>query len=71
MTEQLSIVDVDGSYVYRKQQQLIERGYSVAALIPPPPPSGWDAICKENVQELRCNIPAVTSGMYNFTAYCY
>ena len=45
--EQLPIVDVDGSYNYRKQQSLMQSGITVAPLDPPAPPlPGWQVVTK-------------------------
>jgi len=56
-------VDVDGSYLYRKQQSLTQSGITVAPLEPPaPPPSGWQVVTKSNVQTISPKVPLVTSG---------
>jgi len=61
----LPIVDVDGSYLYRKQQGLIASGLSVTPLdAPSPPPSGWEAVTDDNVETITPKIPIVTSGMH-------
>ena len=65
MTERLEIMDVDGSYLYRKQQSLQQSGIQVAPLPPPAPP--WEVITNSNVNTVSANIPVVTSGEY----YCY
>jgi len=62
--EQLPIVDVDGSYLYRKQQSHMQSGITVAPLDPPAPPlSGWQVVTKSNVQTISLKVPLVTSGM--------
>ena len=44
--EGLSVVDVDGSYIYRKCQRLVESGENVTQPNHPgPPPSGWKVVC--------------------------
>ena len=68
MTERLEIVDVDGSYLYRKQQSLQQSGIQVAPLPPPAPPlARREVITDSNVNTVSANIPVVTSGEY----YCY
>ena len=67
MTERLEIVDVDGSYLYRKQQSLQQSEIQVAPLPPPAPPlAGWEVITDRNVITVSVSIPVVTSG-----EYCY
>ena len=57
------IVDVDGSYLWRKQQQLKESGVVVENVgLPSPPPSGWVTINETNHKELAKDLPTVTSG---------
>ena len=68
MTVRLEIVNVDGLYLYRKQQSLQQSGIQVAPLPPPAPPlAGWEVITDSNVNTVSANIPVVTSGEY----YCY
>ena len=60
MRNNVCIVDVDGSYLYRKQQQLnIEP--SVLQL-PSPPLSGWDVVINTNTKEMATVVPRVTPG---------
>ena len=58
------MVDVDGSYLWRKQQQLNESGIVAENidLLPSPPPSGWVTINEANYKELAKDLPIVTSG---------
>ena len=57
------MVDVDGSYLFRKHQRLAESGMKVAPLdIPPPPISGWTLVTEENVHSVAQEVPKVTSG---------
>lgn len=57
------VVDVDGSYLWRKQQQLKESGVVVENVgLPSPPPSGWITINETNYKELAKDLPTVTSG---------
>ena len=65
-TEQLPIVDVDGSYLYRKQQLLKQSGVCIAPLPLPSPLSGWEVVSESNIGTISPKIPAVTSGKYCF-----
>ena len=53
-------MDVDGSYRWRKQQQLNESGVVAenVDLLPSPPLSGW---IEANYKELAKDLPTVTS----------
>ena len=58
------VVDVDGSYLYKKYKLLSEEGKQVA--LPEyisPPISGWKAITESNYQSFATVIPTVTSGI--------
>ena len=62
-SEQLPVVDVDGSYLYRKQQLLTQTGVHVAPLPQPPPPlTGWEFVFQDTVGTISARIPIVTSG---------
>ena len=55
-----SIVDIDGSYVYRKYT---ESGVQVELpLNPPSPISGWVVVKEDTYQSIAPSIPPVTSG---------
>lgn len=59
------IVDVDGSYVYRKFKSLADAGKNVSLPTTPPlPMSGWITMSSENYQALSSSIPPVTHGKY-------
>ena len=60
MAEELQIVDVDDSYMHRKQQSLQCSGVQIAPL--PPPLAGCDIVTDTNVDIVSVNIPIVTSG---------
>ena len=45
-TEGLKVVDVDGSYLPRKHEQLKQAGVLVAPLSPPL--GGWETVTEEN-----------------------
>jgi len=65
MAEGVQVVDVDGSYLHRKQQSLQHSGVQVAPLPPPAPPlAGWEVVTHSNVATVSLNIPIVTSGKY-------
>ncbi len=58
-----SVVDVDGSHLYRKYQQLVDSGATVAPISHPPPPlSGWESVTANNRMEYAQKIPLVTQG---------
>ena len=62
LKEKLSIVDVDGSYLLRKEQRLVSEGVQTLPLSAPAVPlSGWELLTRDNYKEL--GIPTVTSGM--------
>ena len=59
-----SQMDVDGSYMYRKKQQLSSAGFNVAVLPAPTPPlTGWEQVTSENSSTMSKNIPLVTPGL--------
>ena len=63
MSDGVKIVDVDGLYLYKKQQRLISSGIDVAPLKPPPPPlSGWESVTEASFKTLATSIPRVTPG---------
>lgn len=63
IAEKLPIIDVDGSYLYRKQQALLHSGVQVAPLPPPTPPlAGWEVVTDSNVDTVSASIPPITSG---------
>ena len=57
------VIDVDGSYLYRKQQQLSSAGITFTATPAPSPPiTGWESVTSENVSTMSTKIPFVTAG---------
>ena len=61
-------MDVDGSYAYKKLQQLSMAGAQVAPLPPPfPPVGGWKIINETNVTSISSSIPVITAGRYNIS----
>ena len=62
--EETGIVDVDGSYLYRKYRSLVDAGQQVS--LPACPPlqfSGWKVVTDDTYQTIAPSIPAVTSGL--------
>ena len=63
--EATPVVDVDGSYLYRKYQRLTESGKDVAHPdYPSPPPSGWKVVNENTYKDIAPSIPLVTTGTY-------
>ena len=63
MAERLSIVDMNGLYLHRKQESLRHSGVQVTPLPPPAPLlAGWEVVTDSNVDTISANIPIVTSG---------
>lgn len=63
--EAVPVVDVDGSYLYRKYKTLSDAGKHVSIpSIPPPPITGWTVMNGENYQSLAPTIPPVTQGVF-------
>ena len=64
-SNQEKIVNVDGSYLYLKQQKIISSGVSIAPVSHPPSPLiGWETVIAENYKEYSNKIPIVTQGCY-------
>ena len=63
--DDVEIVDVDGSYLYKKVQQLEATGMSIAPLDLPtsPPISGWETISESNVAHISQKMPCITNGL--------
>ena len=61
----MTVVDVDGSYLYKKYKMLTDAGHVIAPLTaPPPPPSGWVTVSSENYTQVAPDIPTITVGQY-------
>jgi len=57
------VIDVDGSYLPCKYEQLKQAGIEVAPLSPPPiPPGGWEVITEDNHRDMAEKIPIVLPG---------
>ena len=63
----IPVIDVDGSYLYRKKQ-LLDPNDAIdgGSPLPEPPLSGWESVTSQNVQEMSKKIPLVTPGLCNF-----
>ena len=62
LKDKLPIIDVDGSYLYRKEQKLNSQGVKTLPLsLPGLPLTGWETFTADNYKE---NIPKVTPGLY-------
>ena len=58
------VVDVDGSYLWRKYQRVSENGVSVFPVgAPSPPLTGWESVTEANHKEYADKIPQVTAGL--------
>ena len=59
----MAVVDVDGSYLVRKHEQLRQAGVNVAPLGPPSLPlSGWITINEANYKDESQKIPRMLPG---------
>ena len=56
------VVDVDGSFLYKKYNKLSKQ--VILPPIPPPPVSGWTVMTGENYQSLASSIPRVSQGRH-------
>ena len=67
----MDVVDVDGSYFYRKEQQLISQGANTLPLpLPSVPLTGWEVVSADNYKEK--NVPEVMPGKHvNLVPYMY
>ena len=67
----MPVVDVDGSYMYRKKQHLSSAGFNVTGLPAPTPPlTGWEQVTPENSATMS---KLVTPGLFEgliFLLYC-
>lgn len=61
--DRVDVVDVDGSYVYRKYQNMVSSGITVSDPgVPAIPLTGWEQITELNYKEMAKKIPKVTHG---------
>ena len=52
MKQKLDVVNVDGSYLYRKEQQLISQGVHTLPLpLPSVPLAGWEVVSANNYKD--------------------
>ena len=63
------VVDVDGSYLYRKHQLLSEGKCVVPLSLSDIPLSGWELVDKGNYTHMARKIPCVTPGMLHSELY--
>ena len=63
-SDNLPVVDVDGSYLERKHKQMMDAGMTVAPLGAPTgtPLAGWEVMTEGNVKDTAKKLPRVTSG---------
>lgn len=64
------VIDVDGSYLYRKQQ--LSSAANAITTIPTPttPITGWESVTSENVSTMCTKIPCVTPGLCTYIIIC-
>ena len=68
--EDTPIVDIDGSYAYKKFKGLVKEGkHVVMPSHPSPPLSGWRAVNKDSYLRVGPMIPTVTSGILLLVVY--
>ena len=61
--DQMEVVDVDGSYLYKKCKRLEDQGAIVMPLVlPSAPVAGWDSLTEVNASELAKKVPHGTAG---------
>ena len=64
-SKKLDMVDVDGSYLYRKHQSLQSMGMSVVTLpLPCVPLRGWEQVNEGNYTAMAKKIPCVPPGVF-------
>ena len=56
------VIDVDGSYLYQKQQK--QTAEITATALPNEPLAGWESIAADNCEDMAKKIPAVMPGKY-------
>ena len=60
-----SVVDVDGSYLYRKYKKLAGSGKDVVQPDHPSPPlSGWQIVNENTCKDITPSIPLVITGTF-------
>ena len=60
---------MDGSYLYRKQQQLNIKSSTLH--LPNPPLCGWDAVTDTNTKEMATFVPRVTPSLSLLNVYVH
>ena len=62
-----SVVDVDGSYLYRKYKKLAGSGKDVVQPDHPSPPlSGWQIVNENTCKDITPSIPLVIKGTFTY-----
>ena len=62
--EKTPVIDVDGSYLYKKYLSLTEGGQNVSLLgYPSPPIAGWKTVTESTCLSIASTLPSVSSGM--------
>ena len=67
MVEGKPVIDVDGSYLYRKQQK--QATAVTVTNVPSEPLAGWESVIADNCEEMAKKIPPVMPG--TLTTSCY
>lgn len=61
--DKIQVVDVDGSYLHRKYQNMVSRGITASDPgVQAMPLTGWEQITEGNYKEMTKKIPKVTHG---------
>ena len=68
--ESKPVVDVDGSYLYKKYKMLASVGKQVSLPDCPPPLTGWQPVCSETCDSVSRLIPTVTQGSRSTISAC-
>ena len=61
--EDVQVCDVDGSYLFRKQQRAVEAG--IAVFPTTIPILGWERLSTDNQEDISSKIPSVMPGIRN------
>ena len=65
------VVDVDGSFLYRKYMSRVNAREKVAEPGPPPPPlTEWKLVSEDTFKDVALHIPLVTSGKLLYFNLC-
>ena len=64
MAEGKPVIDVDGSYLYRKQQKQTTEITATRTALPSEPLAGWESITADNCEDMAKKIPPVMPGIH-------